>query len=1061
MRKKLTSVVLIFCILALCAIPGFASGNRTSHVEFYGSHDSLYAKAFVTGTWKTEDSFLVIAVYADNGNIADFAISEVNKNTIITAGPVDSSKGTVTKAFVWQKSTNMPLSKISTYNAGENEVFADTKILFDGLTLSEYSGGALDFSGSVTEYDIDMKEAQKNKLPVVSATCGDNSAEVSVNTDSEAYKTTVTVSYGTRTALTSDISEYLSDYSGNDKNLYTYSKNSRTYTFNYKNIQKITDYIAFNGTSNYGFYNDYAQKYLYSKAYKLSEDETYKKVNISFEDTSNIYNTISLFIIPKDLQYKGSVVAVPITDEKTGKVTGVKAPELADDLAISHGKNSDGTFIYGKRSVEKIVSVSSTNASETHTGRLGYVRYNYRKYDPENFVTGALVRSPSDITTDVMEYTANHGFVRRINGNEADAAFLGCEYIPVWATSGPNKKQLTLEFYISKDATVAIYSSVKTLGINFDDSETNASCTTQTVYPIYSYGNQISATGTVLSADPARLNLIKAIFKYYGNFDLDKDIVVTSSGVIPSRFNTYFSFDVEGQTCDAATIRKACLTDIDGNFVANDPRLYESDGTTAKTVDEIIELFKGDPTNNFINITYVNPQIKKDAHKPMPVYYDGASSVFTDLTEGNEGKPKSHDGIFELNGSHMILGAYNWYNTYHAYGNNTSAKDYSTDNTYKKDIWYSFNTNQPAQVFVFANTNAETLIEDATYWNEVSVGDNAPEILMDNNAEEFDSVYMYCAKAGENINIVTPGSDVKFIVMLKPAKIESAKSIDGKKFLFIGNSFTYYGKCVLNKSDLTLDARAKDKGYFYQLCKENGAEVSVTNWTFGGHTLADTFRGSCAANRGHDGYDHLAQLTDRYYDYVMIQPGSKEDGTFMEDAKYIMDIFRKENPNVKFFCLVPRFAHTTPLPEILNNLKNLEAMGVAIVDWPELVSDIIDGNTVIPDSDITYNKNTFIISKSVSDGYHPNMLTGYITALMTYSAVTGEFAKGQPYEFCTDTSVNAEFSVDRYLSNYYTYGDTSTTFPDVFKSEHDMLEIQKLIDKYLKQKSYREYNYEE
>ena len=47
---------------------------------------------------------------------------------------------------------------------------------------------------------------------------------------------------------------------------------------------------------------------------------------------------------------------------------------------------------------------------------------------------------------------------------------------------------------------------------------------------------------------------------------------------------------------------------------------------------------------------------------------------------------------------------------------------------------------------------------------------------------------------------------------------------NGDKIIFIGNSFTYYGKCVLEKGQSVygLDKRANDKGYFYQVCKANG-----------------------------------------------------------------------------------------------------------------------------------------------------------------------------------------------------------------------------------------------
>ena len=93
-------------------------------------------------------------------------------------------------------------------------------------------------------------------------------------------------------------------------------------------------------------------------------------------------------------------------------------------------------------------------------------------------------------------------------------------------------------------------------------------------------------------------------------------------------------------------------------------------------------------------------------------------------------------------------------------------------------------------------------------------------------------------------------------------------SLDGKKIIFIGNSYTYYGKTVLEKKQtyLTQASRSNVKGFFYQLCKENGANVEVTNWTFGAHDFTDLFK-NCTANRGCDGVDHASYLVDRNFDY--------------------------------------------------------------------------------------------------------------------------------------------------------------------------------------------------
>ncbi len=282
--------------------------------------------------------------------------------------------------------------------------------------------------------------------------------------------------------------------------------------------------------------------------------------------------------------------------------------------------------------------------------------------------------------------------------------------------------------------------------------------------------------------------------------------------------------------------------------------------------------------------------------------------------------------------------------------------------------------------------------------------------------------------------------------------------LNGKKIIFIGNSFTYYGKTVIFKDYSVLDqeSRNNDNGYFYQLCKLNGADVSVTNWTFGAHALRDTFGSCCEAKKPCAGVNHFSYLKDKFYDYVAIQESSRGIGDrIVDDVKGIMEIFRKENPNVKFIYLVHENYHTKNRTEILEKTKEIEKLGAIVVDWGQLVYDLINHNAEIENTEYEYNKNTFVITKSEKDGFHENMLAGYITTLMTYCAITGEKAEGQPFKFATDESINPEFSVDTFLDLYYTYGDTKTDFPKILKSEYDMMEIQKLVDKYLEEKTYR------
>ena len=165
-----------------------------------------------------------------------------------------------------------------------------------------------------------------------------------------------------------------------------------------------------------------------------------------------------------------------------------------------------------------------------------------------------------------------------------------------------------------------------------------------------------------------------------------------------------------------------------------------------------------------------------------------------------------------------------------------------------------------------------------------------------------------------------------------------------------------------------------------------------------------------------------------------------------------MDIFREANPDVKFIFHVPHNPYEKNF-DWLSNLKALSQKGMLIVEWGELVSDLISGGATVPGGTQIYNRNSFIVCKSATDGYHPNVLTGYITTLMLYCASTGESAVGQDYSFCGDTSININFSFADFIKTYYTYDNATTNLVEIFSSPEDMLGIQQLIDKYLAKQS--------
>ena len=102
---------------------------------------------------------------------------------------------------------------------------------------------------------------------------------------------------------------------------------------------------------------------------------------------------------------------------------------------------------------------------------------------------------------------------------------------------------------------------------------------------------------------------------------------------------------------------------------------------------------------------------------------------------------------------------------------------------------------------------------------------------------------------------------------------------------------------------------------------------------------------------------------------------------------------------------------------------------------------------------MTYNKNSFIIAKSASDGYHPNLLSGYITSLMTYCAITGNVAYGSDYSFVDNkSSTSALWNFETHYTTYYKVG--TSNFREIMYSDTEMKGIQTVIDNYLDNKPY-------
>lgn len=285
--------------------------------------------------------------------------------------------------------------------------------------------------------------------------------------------------------------------------------------------------------------------------------------------------------------------------------------------------------------------------------------------------------------------------------------------------------------------------------------------------------------------------------------------------------------------------------------------------------------------------------------------------------------------------------------------------------------------------------------------------------------------------------------------------VEATKDLDGKRVLFVGDSFLFTGRAVLLNKEVTEEGRRYDTGYFYQLCKAKGYEVAVTNWTYGGTGLATIM-------------DSYIPLFKNYeYDYVVLSGGRNSANTIGSLEKTLdryIQVFRGANPNVKMFYLVTSGAHNISVKEsfsmdVLNNLDRVEAKGITVLDWGKLVADVIRGETEVPGATQPYDKYSFVHNKSLSDGFHPNQLSGYIVSMYIYCAITGESAVGLPYDFWNRGDLHKQFEPVSYMS--YGYAQGPSNYQEIFNSPSDMEGIQKLVDRYMAEKAYLNYNFTE
>lgn len=367
-----------------------------------------------------------------------------------------------------------------------------------------------------------------------------------------------------------------------------------------------------------------------------------------------------------------------------------------------------------------------------------------------------------------------------------------------------------------------------------------------------------------------------------------------------------------------------------------------------------------------------------------------------------------------------------------------------------------------------------TVISSASYRNGDAVA--VPDVDAKPANENFEYTFIGWDKEVD----LTCSGDATYVAVYEKTPLKewgtfapgsNLAALDGKKILFAGCSYTYYGGLIEQSASSVYSQATRtsgENGYFKRLCTEHGIDVTVTDWVFGGHDLTDIFDGSCAAG-SHDGHDHLADLTDRNYDYVVLQeilvPGYTTAKQYYDNIRSIMEIFLEENPNTKFFYSLHNqvYAQTTYGNEWKKHIQMLADDGVTMINWGAAVYDVWMGKTELLGSELEYNKQSFIVSNSAADGYHPTLLSGYVNLIMTWAAITGESPIGQPIEFVRNCT-GKYLGIDKFIELHFKYDnpvteidETQTNMAEALRSDTEMLAFQKLASEYLNKTSWLEY----
>ena len=227
------------------------------------------------------------------------------------------------------------------------------------------------------------------------------------------------------------------------------------------------------------------------------------------------------------------------------------------------------------------------------------------------------------------------------------------------------------------------------------------------------------------------------------------------------------------------------------------------------------------------------------------------------------------------------------------------------------------------------------------------------------------------------------------------------------------------------------------------MAKAFGDDVTVTNFTWGGASF--WHKGDGFAQRSL--YEKMKELHPAYYnnprglplddfyrqDAVVLQQSGDSIAQTYEDAKLIIKLFP---PDTRFGFYITTYDAFHGFEPSFEAARKIKQSGGVYIPLGHLIHDIINGITDVPESKLEYNKNSFVVCRE-HDRFHPNTLTGYLTALCTYCGFTQRNVSDVDHSFLK--AMDSEF---------YTLGESN--HGQIVASESDMKALKELVFSYCK-----------